>query len=396
MILGIIADGHYFKDENGIVYVEYIYSYCFWKRYLSEFEKVIVFARGSSVRYDDRFSTWERANGENVQFIMVPDFSGLNGFLVNYLKIQKILSEGLKIVDRLLIRYPSIISNTAYSLCKKNRKSYSIELVADPFENYRLLSSWYAFPLSIYMKHMCRLVCYNAKGVSYVTKNHLQIKYPSRYHIDGDSTHFCGNYSSIVLQNSFFSAPRELSFNRHVKLLHVSLNIEGNGKGHYECIKILNNLISYGNKNITFTFIGWGNEVRKLQELAIELGIDKNVVFLGRISNHNELRDIIKEHDFFVFPSKTEGLPRCIIEAMACSLVCVASNVGGIPELLQSENLFCPNDVEGFSHQLQLIITNSEKYRKYSLENYQRALEFSDYEQMNQRNQFFKNITNLG
>ena len=48
--------------------------------------------------------------------------------------------------------------------------------------------------------------------------------------------------------------------------------------------------------------------------------------------------------DLFILPSRTEGLPRAIIEAMARGLPCLGSSVGGIPELLPPDALVRPGD----------------------------------------------------
>ena len=67
-----------------------------------------------------------------------------------------------------------------------------------------------------------------------------------------------------------------------------------------------------------------------------------------------------------LFPSKSEGLPRVIIEAMATGLPCVASNVGGIPELLPSDDVFSPVDVNGMTRRVEQILTDSTIYERES------------------------------
>ena len=62
--------------------------------------------------------------------------------------------------------------------------------------------------------------------------------------------------------------------------------------------------------------------------------INDRVNFVGRISGHEEMFKFLKDCDLMVFPSKSEGLPRTLIEAMAVGLPCRSSNVEGIPELL--------------------------------------------------------------
>ncbi len=71
------------------------------------------------------------------------------------------------------------------------------------------------------------------------------------------------------------------------------------------------------------------------QQLARTLGISDKVLFLGRVPD-DKLRLLYASCDLFVLPSRLEGLGIVILEAMAAGKPIVASNVGGIPELIES------------------------------------------------------------
>lgn len=60
-----------------------------------------------------------------------------------------------------------------------------------------------------------------------------------------------------------------------------------------------------------------------MKELAKELGIDKQVYFLGNRSN---VSDYYQAMDYFVYPSRFEGLPGAVVEAQTCGLKCVMSD----------------------------------------------------------------------
>ena len=70
-----------------------------------------------------------------------------------------------------------------------------------------------------------------------------------------------------------------------------------------------------------------------LHELVDKHQISQHVHFLGWVENPIP---ILQESDIFVLPSDTEGMPLSIIEAMATGLPCIASNVGGVPELIDN------------------------------------------------------------
>jgi len=80
--------------------------------------------------------------------------------------------------------------------------------------------------------------------------------------------------------------------------------------------------------------IGDGKLRTELEEQAKNLGIQQNVKFLGYQKNAVEY---IKAADIMLVPSKIEGLPGVILEALSCGVPVIASNVGGIPEVVHNE-----------------------------------------------------------
>jgi len=100
------------------------------------------------------------------------------------------------------------------------------------------------------------------------------------------------------------------------------------------------------NPDIVFLIVGIGPNMANAQERINQLGLTKNVVFAGFVSSE-ELPFYYNSADFFVVPSKSgEGLPLVAEEAMACGLPVVATNVGGIGEIVTEQygRLFPPND----------------------------------------------------
>ena len=82
---------------------------------------------------------------------------------------------------------------------------------------------------------------------------------------------------------------------------------------------------------VTYVFVGDGPLKAKLIEKAVGLGIRDKVVFAGSRSDSEAL---MKEFDVFCLASDSEGLSSAILAAMATPLPVVATDVGGIPELV--------------------------------------------------------------
>jgi glycosyltransferase involved in cell wall biosynthesis len=82
-----------------------------------------------------------------------------------------------------------------------------------------------------------------------------------------------------------------------------------------------------------FLVAGWmgGDNPRELRELARSLGVAANVKFVGRL---RPILSVLKSCDIFCLLSRSEGLSNALLEAMACGLPCVATAVGGNPEVV--------------------------------------------------------------
>ncbi len=90
------------------------------------------------------------------------------------------------------------------------------------------------------------------------------------------------------------------------------------------------------NPNLSCLIAGDGILKPSLKKQIDQLGADKFILLLGHVQ-HDELLQIIKACDVYVMPSRTEGTPIALLEAAALGKPIVASNVGGIPELVSNE-----------------------------------------------------------
>lgn len=110
--------------------------------------------------------------------------------------------------------------------------------------------------------------------------------------------------------------------------------------------------------------IGDGPLRSSLEQRADELGISAYVSFLGY---RNDVLELLRGIDVFVFPSLAEGLPLALLEAMGSRLPVIASRVGGIPEILGESNcgiLIPPKDVNALSAGMSTIGLLNEEARR--------------------------------
>jgi glycosyltransferase involved in cell wall biosynthesis len=111
---------------------------------------------------------------------------------------------------------------------------------------------------------------------------------------------------------------------------------------------------------IRLAVVGSGPELPGLSALARELGVHAQCIFQPMVA---DVAPWLRSIDVFVLPSRSEALSNALMEAMACGCACIASSVGGNPELIrEGENglLFPPRDVEGLIEKLEMAIADRE------------------------------------
>jgi glycosyltransferase involved in cell wall biosynthesis len=89
----------------------------------------------------------------------------------------------------------------------------------------------------------------------------------------------------------------------------------------------------------------------------------------GELSAGEEVRAQLDQADLFILPSRQEGLPRAMVESMARALPCIGSRVGGIPELLASDDLVPPGDVMALAEKIREVLTDPQRLAAMSLRN---------------------------
>jgi len=103
---------------------------------------------------------------------------------------------------------------------------------------------------------------------------------------------------------------------------------------------------------IKLAIVGDGELKEKLEELTSELGLTKNVIFLGY---QIDVKKYLLESKIFVMASKTEGLPVALMEAMACEKIVIAPNVDNIPSVLNENTgfLITKNKISELTNKMQ-------------------------------------------
>ncbi len=118
--------------------------------------------------------------------------------------------------------------------------------------------------------------------------------------------------------------------------------------------------------------IGDGPDRSEVERVCRESGLCSQVKFLGKLNTFTELLSIA---DVFLLPSQSESFGLSALEAMACGVPVVASNIGGIPELVQhGETGYLAEfgDTERMSKYVIELLNNPKKWQAFS-DNAQKA-----------------------
>ncbi|MEZ7892470.1 MAG: glycosyltransferase [Candidatus Wallbacteria bacterium] len=139
-------------------------------------------------------------------------------------------------------------------------------------------------------------------------------------------------------------------------------------KDHHTLLKAARSLLSQiesggdfaAGKTLKFVLVGDGRMENELKSEAVKLGIDKNVIFLGR---RMDIKEILHASDIFLMTSIYEGIPNSILEAQACGLPVIATDVGGVSEIIENNynGFLCkPSEVQDIADKVKFVISSSE------------------------------------
>ena len=390
----LTVDHQFVRTPDGQVWVKTIYGYDFWKRYLDVFDEVRVVARVRDIKEIDE--TMLLASGDKVEFYQLPQYRGPFEFAKKYNRIRHKMKEAAETCDCAIFRIPSPIASGIKKSVQKKQLPWAVEVVNDPWDTFApgSFKSIVRPFVRYYFTKQVRKMAYCANGASYVTQKALQERYPSYSRVNGeDKNHFESYYSSINISKDYFTAGHKNPVSPY-KIIHVNSCVTDYSKGHDIVIQTLKRLRDKG-LDVQVVFVGDGPARGIFEHMAEDLGIRQYISFTGLLSSRDEVRKLLIESDIMLFPTKGEGLPRTIIEAMAVGLPCLSTPVNGIPELLSNQFLVDQQNVASFCGLTEALLTNVEKYQKASRENIEKAKQYENSVLQKRRNQFYSKLKDL-
>lgn len=317
----------------------------------------------------------------------IPFFQGPKEFLKQKIKIDSAVRSALENCDGAIFRLPSALGFSVWAKALSINLPYAVELVYDCKDGYGQAKG--LSKLLWWQMHRKQVkACAKSSGFAPVTSHYLQ----SHYEPKNDDI-IKSHYSSVEIGDNFFFQPRLYPAKDRLMLVHVANQVQFKGrKGHEDVISAIAFLKNQG-IDIDVTFVGedYFNGIAQLREYASSLGIEDRVFFTGFLSSQ-KMREVLLSSDIAILPTKAEGLPRVVIEAMAVGLPCIVSNVSGNPELIQKEFLFDYGDVPTIAHLIKSLVIDKNTYENTSLRNYEKSKEFSRDVLDKRRREFFSSV----
>lgn len=382
----ISIDNHFIRIGSSI-YCENIVDQEFWTRYLDYFDEITVLVRCEN-RITGNVEKLLPVERSGVKIVEIPMFRSIGAFIKNFHEVVSIIKKELKVntSNLLIVRVPSLLGYIVAFYARRYKKTIGLEIVSDMSHVAKNQNFYERVKLYVF-NTLLKTTVKKADGVAYVTKYALQKQYPVKQEV------IQSYYSSIALNREYLSSKRVAAKDRPFVFLHVS-TLNSNSKGHEVFLKVIQTLKSQ-KRNVRGIVVGNGVYKEHYETMAQNLGVDQLVDFVGLVSDKLRLREYYINSDLLLFPSEFEGLPRTIIEAMACSLPVVASNVNGIPELLDEEMMCLPDDLDGFVAKSTELMDNEGKYLEQATKNYEVAHEYLDSELQKRRNEYFNALYHL-
>ncbi len=361
MNLTVTLEQRFARTPDGAVWTQAAFAYPFWTRYLDVFDAVRPCARVQDVPAVP--PDWLRADGPGVLFAPVPYYLGPLEYARKRGAVRAAVRAAIALPGAVILRVPSQLAVHARAALRG--RPYAVEVVGDPYDVFA--PGAVRHPLRPYFRwsfvRQLRAQCAGACAAAYVTRETLQRRYPSAP--GAFATHFSSvelpekafvtYYYDVELPDAAFTpAPRPPRAAGPFTVVTV-----GSLAQLYKAPDVLIEaaaLCLRAGLDLRLVLVGDGKHRPELEALAAARGLAGRVTFTGQLTAGDAVRAQLDQADLFALPSRTEGLPRAMIEAMARALPCVGSTAGGIPELLPPEDMVPPGDAPALAALIAAVL----------------------------------------
>lgn len=374
-----VHDGRQYIDKEGVIYgslTDMIFPLKERYKYLAP---NIRFAQRVVPLKENNKGKYVPLKDYGIDIVPIPDITTFKGMFFNRQKAKKVLNEAIQNCDMLILRN-STNAALAQIIANKYKKPYIFEVVScnwDALWNYSIKGKIYAPYAFLRMKYNVAI----SKYAIYVTKNFLQHRY-SNYHTNvGISDVMIDPVNERLLETKICQYHQKNT--KYILTTCAAIDVRYKGQEY-----IIRAIAQLRDKyDIEYHLAGGGSN-DYLKRLAQKFGVEDKVIFEGLLSKDN-VNKLLDKTTIYCQPSKQEGLPRAVVEAMSRGCVCIGSKTGGIPELLDSRMIAGRGDVKGFVKLIDMLLSDHDLLIEQSKKNFSTALEYNAEKLNQERNAFY-------
>jgi glycosyltransferase involved in cell wall biosynthesis len=386
MRVSVTSEYRFVATPDGAVWTDGPCHYEVWRRLLGAFDSANVLARVS--RAERPAGTWRRADGPNVTFAPVPFYQGPWQYLRRKRSVARAIGAAIAPDDAIILNVPGQIGSCAAASLRPDRP-YAVQVLGDPYEVFGPGAIRHPLRplLRVYLTRRLTTIVRRASAALYVTQRSLQDRYPCAGPTVGVS-------DVDLTEDALVAGPRAAPITPGVLRLVSVGTMTQPYKGFDVLIAALARTRAAG-LDLRLLLVGDGPYRAELERLASRLGVADRVEFLGQLAAGPQVRAVLDAADLYVLPSRTEGLPRALVEAMARGLPCLGSRVGGVPELLAREDLVPAADVAALSEAIARVAADPDRRARMAARNLTRARDYQGASLGRRRTEFYRLVARL-
>lgn len=373
--------GYKFKSINGEMFTTPAYGEAFWEKYLDVFDHVDIL--GEEVREANDKSLIKLTSPRISVHVIPPNTRPLEIF--NDPEVKKELVKSIKDADAILIKQASRKGNMAIHYAEKYNKPYMIELTGDLNIELKISHSILKKLYRPIIYHQVLKAIRHCQYGLYVTQEYLQFVYPIEGKQFGCTDTVLKDFDEDCYNNRI-KRINDMNVNSKV-IIGMIATYSGNRKGLDTAIEMLEKI---NNSNVELHILGRGTEDQreKWLDYAKVHNVSNQVFFDPPVPGGDAVLRWIDNTDIEILPSRAEGLPRCILEAMSRACPCITSNVCGLPELVEQKWTHDPGDSQELYRLVDSMINSKDDLINAARYNFEKSKKY-DYDILNKNRREF-------
>lgn len=359
-----VHDGPMYTNADQSIFYGVHYNDILVERY-SYFGDQVSFIMRSTAVSEVQAKNYSVIQHPAFSFIEVPNFKSIKAYFKKS-EASAIIKKAVDEHDVIILRLPSAIGAIAFEYATSINKPVLIEKVAcvyDALWNY----DWRGKLIANQKMKKYQDILQKASHTIYVTDHFLQNRYPTHGKSIGCSDVIVNNLDQSIVDK------RIVKINNLPEIITIGTvaAIDVPYKGQADVIKALA-ILKKQNIFFKYKIVGQGDASR-LHKIIKEQNVADIVEVVGPLKQ-DHVFEFLDTIDLYIQPSKQEGLPRAVIEAMSKACPILGSNIAGIPELISKKSLFEAGNISEIVGLLKDL--NKNTLKSWAEENFTTAANF--------------------